>query len=232
MDFGIQVYAEFEITDSVSILITETTVNTWVIMGILLLIALFINIKSRKWDPNKPPSGLQNFVEMCVDAFDKLVRGNAGEKMAHLAPWFFSLFVFLVFSNMIGIVGVRPPTADWGMTFPLAVSSFVLIQYAGLSARPKAYLKGIFLEPFFLFAPLNIMGELARPVSLSFRLFGNILGGMILLSLIYGMAPIVLRFIFPTVLHMYFDLAAGALQAFIFTMLSIAFVGLNSGGSE
>jgi F-type H+-transporting ATPase subunit a len=112
------------------------------------------------------------------------------------------------------------------MTFPLAFSSFILFQYAGIRHRPKAYLRGIFLEPVFVFAPLNVIGELARPISLSFRLFGNVLGGMILLSLLYGIAPIVTRFILPVPLHMYFDLAAGALQAVIFTVLSLVFVGM------
>ena len=109
--------------------------------------------------------------------------------------------------------------------FPLAFSSFLLFQYAGLRHRPKSYLKSIFLEPFFLFAPLNVIGELARPISLSFRLFGNVLGGMILLTLLYN-APIFMRFVFPIPLHGYFDLVAGALQAVIFTVLSLVFVGM------
>jgi F-type H+-transporting ATPase subunit a len=112
------------------------------------------------------------------------------------------------------------------MTFPLAFASFLLFQFAGLMCRPKAYLKGIFLEPVFIFAPINVIGELAKPVAMSFRLFGNIIGGMILMQLLYGLAPYALRFVFPAALHLYFDLAAGALQAFIFTMLSITFVGI------
>ncbi|MCL2839729.1 MAG: F0F1 ATP synthase subunit A [Defluviitaleaceae bacterium] len=226
MEFAIRVFARLNITDNIYLLITDTTRSTWIVMAILLVFAIIVRIKSRNWDASKKPSGLQNVLEMAVDAFEKLYKGNAGEKMAFLMPWFFSLFAFLILSNLIGIVGIRPPTADWGMTLPLAVSSFVLFQFAGLKNRPKAYLKSIFLEPVFLFAPINIMGEIAKPIALSFRLFGNVLGGMILLSLLYGMAPLALQFVFPAFLHMYFDLAAGALQAFIFIMLSITFVGL------
>jgi F-type H+-transporting ATPase subunit a len=83
------------------------------------------------------------------------------------------------------------------------------------------------LEPVFIFAPLNIIGEFARPISMSFRIFGNVLGGMILMSLLYAMLGWVAAVILlPAFLHMYFDLFAGVLQAIIFTMLSITFVGI------
>ena len=228
MDFDIAVHGGIRVTDNITFLITQTTVATWIVMAIFFTLAIIVRIKSRNWDPLKKPTGLQNVIEMAVDAWEKFYLNSAGEKLHVLAPWFFSLFAFLLISNMIGIVGIRPPTADWGVTFPLAISSFFLFHYAGLRHRPKAYLRGIFLEPIFVFAPLNVLGELARPISLSFRLFGNVLGGMILLSLIYGIAPMLLRFVFPTFLHLYFDIAAGALQAFIFVMLSLTFMGINA----
>jgi len=228
MDFAIRVFGSVSI-GPVTVLITETMLVTWIVMAVLIAFAIYVRRKSKNWNAHTKPSGLQNAMEFAVDAFTGLVKGNAGEKMVHLAPWLFTLFAFLIVSNLIGVTGLRPPTADWGMTFPLAFSSFILFQYAGLKNRPKAYLKSIFLEPVFVFAPLNIIGEIARPVSLSFRLFGNILGGMILLSLLYGMAPIFLQLVFPIALHMYFDLAAGILQAFIFTMLTIAIIGVNGG---
>ncbi|MCL2577472.1 MAG: F0F1 ATP synthase subunit A [Defluviitaleaceae bacterium] len=226
LNFNIDVFASFRITENIEILITETTVNTWIIMGLLVLLGIIVRIKSNKWDPLKKPTGLQNVIELAIEAWEKFFRSNSSDRVIYLAPWFFSLFAFLFVSNIIGITGLRPPTADWGMTFPLAFSTFLLIIFAGMRHRPKAYLKSIFLEPFFLFAPLNIIGELARPISLSFRMFGNVLGGMILLSLLYGLAPYVSRFILPAPIHMYFDLVAGALQAVIFVVLSITFVGV------
>ena len=232
MDFNIQVFGRLQITDSIVFLITETTESTWIVMGLLFIFALIVRIKSRNWDSTKKPTGLQNVIEMAVEAFEKLFRGNAGDKVGYLAPWLFSLFTFLIISNIIGIIGIRPPTADWGMVFPLAFSSFILFQFAGLKYRPKEHLRGIFLEPVVIFAPINLLGEFAKPIAMSFRLFGNVLGGMILLSLLYGMAPLALQLVFPAFLHMYFDLAAGALQAFIFIMLSIAFIGINSGATE
>jgi F-type H+-transporting ATPase subunit a len=226
MDFGINVHWTVQITDTIRWLITDTVVSTWVVAGLLLTFAVTVRIKSRKWSATGRPGGLQSAVELAVDTFTNLYKGNAGERTASLIPWFFALFAFLILSNLIGLIGLRPPTADWGMTFALAFSSFVLMVFAGLRYRAKAYLKSIFWDPFPVFAPINIVGELAKPVSMSFRLFGNVLGGYILLSLIYGMAPWLVGL--PLILHGYFDIFAGLLQAFIFVMLSMCFVGMNA----
>ena len=224
MDFAIGVFSEFEI-GGLTFKITETLVTTWIIAALLFIFAIIVRIKSAKWNAMDKPTGLQNFVEMCVGGFEGFFKSNAGTKLSYLSPWYFSLFVFLIFSNMIGVTPLRPPTADWGMTFPLAFTSFVFLQFAGFRYRPVNHIKGFF-APIFLFFPMNLLGELAKPVALSFRLFGNILGGLILMSLLYGIAPIAVQFLLPTFLHLYFDIAAGLLQAFIFVVLSLAFLGL------
>jgi len=225
MDFSITVFRTIRITENIHFHITETLLVTWIIMALFIALAVVVRIKSKKWEALSKPSGLQNFMEFLVTSFENIFKGSAGDKVLYLAPWFFTLFAFLIISNTIGITGLRPPTADWSMTFPLAVSSFMLIQYAGLKHRPKNFLKG-FVQPIFLFLPLNLMGELSKPIAMSFRLFGNVLGGMILMSLLYGMAPFILTLGVPAVLHAYFDVAVGILQAFIFLVLSITFVGL------
>jgi len=227
VDFGIQIFRRIEITDNISLYITETLIVTWIIIALLIAFAIVVRIKSRKWSIEGKPTGLQNVIELVVSSFENLFNNSAGEKVKNLAPWFFTLFVFLIFANVIGVTGLRPPSADWAMTFPLAMSSLVLIQYAGIKHRPKSYLKG-FLQPIFLFLPINLLGELAKPIALSFRLFGNILGGVILMSMLYGLAPVFLTIGLPAVLHAYFDVAMGLLQAFIFTILSMTFVGLAS----
>ena len=225
MDFAIRVFASFRIAEGVYFNITSTTLSMLVASLLLIVLGIAVNVKSKNWKPEDKPSGLQNLIEMLVDAFQGFFRGSASEKLDHLQPWFFTLFAFLLTANMIGVIGLRPPTADWSVTFPLALASFVLFQYAGLRYRPKNYLKG-FLQPVFVFLPLNLLGEFARPIALSFRIFGNVLGGFVLLSLLYGIAPIFLRPLFPVALHLYFDIASGFLQAFIFTVLSLTFVGL------
>ena len=230
MDFGIQIFGRWQITEGFAIYLTETLLVTWIIIGILGAFAILVKIKSKKWEAIAKPTGLQNVVELAVDTFDNFFRNSAGTKTAYLAPWFFTLFVFLLIANSIGLFGLRPPTADWAMTFPLAISSLILFQYAGLRHRPKNYILGFF-QPIFIFFPINLIGELAKPVALSFRLFGNVIGGVILISLLYGLPPFlasigVSMFGLPAVLHAYFDVAAGLLQAFIFVVLSITFTSL------
>lgn len=232
MDFSIQVFGEINITDNLTIYITDSIIIMWIIIAALIALAITVRIKSRKWDAMARPSGLQNLMELLVSGFENLFQSSAGKTVAYLAPYFFTLFAFLIISNIVGVLGVRPPTADWSMTFPLALISFILIQYSGIRHRPKGYFKDL-LGPLVLkfipiFLPINIMGELAKPIALSFRLFGNVLGGLILMSLLYEMAPLAFRLGLPAVLHAYFDIAVGILQAFIFTVISIAFVGLSA----
>jgi len=233
MDFSIQVFGAIEITDSITIYVTETLLVMWIIIVLLSSFAIFVRIKSKKWEAMTKPTGLQNVVEFAVDSFEGLFKGSSSTKVMYLVPWFFTLFVFLVVANTIGVTGLRPPTADWSLTFPLAMVSFVLIQYAGIKHRPKGYFKNL-MGPVVLFKilpvflPLNLMGEMAKPIALSFRLFGNVLGGLILMSLLYALAPIFFLIGPPALLHAYFDVAVGILQAFIFTVISITFIGLSA----
>ena len=186
----------------------------------LIVFAVIVRIKLKNF--KDVPTGFQNVVEMLVESFDNFVRGIAGEKFMFLGNWFFMVFAFVLISNICGILGMRPPTADWATAFAFALATFVLIHVMGVKYRKGKYLKSFF-EPYIPFFPLNVIGELARPISLSFRLFGNVLGGMILMSLVYAL-PIYVRFIIPTVLHAYFDLFSGALQTYIFCILSLSFI--------
>ena len=207
--------------------ITQTIANTWIIMLILILFAVAVRIALRKW--KKVPSGFQNAVEIMVEAFDNIVRKAAGEKFMGLGNWFFMVFAFVLVSTLSGIVGLRSPTADWATTFALAIATFVLIQYMGIRHRKGKYLKS-FLEPNFVFLPLNLIGELARPVSLSFRLFGNELAGLIIMGLVYSL-PIYLRFVIPAALNVYFNVFTGVLQTYIFCVLSLTFIGSAASSS-
>jgi len=207
---------------------TETIRNAWIVIGALVLFSLIVRLKLRNYDSNAP-TGLQNIVEMMVEAFDRFVRSCAGPRLAFLGNWYFAVFCFILVSNVSGMWGLfRPPTADWFMTFPLAFVTFCLINVMGAIYAGKAYWKG-FLEPIFIFLPLNIIGELAKPISLSFRLFGNLLSGMILMTILYTIGPWFIQIGLPAALHAYFDLAMGVLQAYIFTVLSLSFIGAMAG---
>jgi len=206
--------------------ITQTIRNTWFIMLFLVGLAIFLRIKLRKME--EVPSGLQNVVETMVEASDAFVKSMAGEKLRFVGGWFFTAFAFILISNLSGLVGLRPPTADWATTFALALVTFLWIQISGIRGRGAGYLK-TFIQPMPLFLPINLIGELSRPISLSLRLFGNVMAGLVIMTLLYSLAPIFVLIGVPVFLHAYFDLVMGLLQTYVFCALSLAFVGAAYG---
>lgn len=205
----------------VDVWITRTIFNTWLIMLALIAFAVFARIMLRKF--SEVPRGFQNAIEAIVELFDNFLLSSVGERLMPIGTWFFSAFTFILISNISGVVGLRPPTADWATTFAFAFATFLFIQYYGMKYQKGRYLKSFF-QPHPIFFPLNFIGELARPVSLSFRLYGNMLAGMILMTMVYSLTPVFVRFFIPVFLHAYFDLITGALQTYIFCILSLMFI--------
>lgn len=205
----------------IEIWITETIFNTWIIMAVLIVLAVVIRIKLRNFETI--PEGFQNLVEAAVEMFDNFTIGTLGKKVSYIAPWFFMVFVFILSSCLFSCFGLRAPTADWATTFALALASFVIMIFMGVKHRKGKYLKGFF-EPNVIFFPLNLIGEIAKPVSLSFRLFGNMLSGTIILTLYYALTPLFLQIGIPAVLHAFFDVVFGALQTYIFVIISFNYV--------
>ena len=224
VNFDIQNIFSFRIF-GFEVWVTQTVINTWIIMALLVGIALFLRFKLRA--SKEIPSGVQNMAEFLVEASDGFVDSMGGEQAKFASGWIFMAFAFIFISNISGLIGLRPPTADWTTTLALALGTFFLIQVAGISQRGGAYFKN-FLKPFFLFLRINIIGELARPVSLSLRLFGNIVAGLIIMALLYGLTPLFIRLGLPVFLHAYFDIFMGVLQTYVFCALSLAFIGSAS----
>ncbi|MCD7854551.1 MAG: F0F1 ATP synthase subunit A [Clostridiales bacterium] len=220
MDFGSN-YIELQL-GSFTFRLSETIITTWIIMAGLIIFALIVRHKLNKFE-DVPKTGFQNFIEMIVESMDNFVAGNMGEKYRYFGNWFFGVFAFILISNLSGLLGFRAPTADLGTTAALALTTFVLIHFMGIITGKLGYFKGYF-EPVPFLVPLNIISEIATPVSLSFRLFGNLLGGTIIMGLVYSI-PMVIRVWVPAFLHIYFDVFSGCLQTFIFVMLSMAFIG-------
>lgn len=214
------------------LVLSETITVTWFIMLVLILFAY-----SATRNLQKVPKGMQVVTEAIVGGINGLTKQTMGEHNVGFAPYVGTLLLFIGISNIAGLFGLRPPTADVNTTMGLALMTFVMIHFFGCKSKGVGtYLKG-FLEPFPALLPLNIMGELATPISLSFRLFGNIVGGLIIMNLLYGalggltssLLGIGIPFLqvgIPAFLHIYFDLFAGLLQSFIFTMLTMVFVSI------
>lgn len=205
-------------------LIPDTIVNSWIILIILTIFALIVNSKIKKAEAGEKPSGLLNVVEALVEFVDGLVKSTMGPDKMFFAPYILTLVMFLLVANLFGLIGFTPPTSDYSVTFTLALMTFFLTQYYSFKTSGfLGYFKN-FTEPMAFLTPLNIIGELANPISLSFRLFGNILSGVIIMGLLYSALGYFAPILTP-VLHAYFDVFSGVLQTFIFAMLTMIFVG-------
>lgn len=205
----------------VEIWITETIFNTWIIMLLLIALAVIARIKLRKF--KEVPAGFQNLIEAVVETFDNFAGNTLGGKLSYIAPWFFMVFIFILLSSILSIFGLRAPTADFATTFALAAASFVLMIFMGFKHRKVNYLKSFF-EPHPIFFPINLIGELAKPVSLSFRLFGNMLSGTVILTLYYALTPLFVQIGIPSLLNAFFDVVIGALQTYIFVIVSLMYI--------
>lgn len=210
--------------------VTETVTVTWGIMAVLVIGSILLTRNLERM-----PSKVQIAVEMFVETVYNLTKSTMGEDKVNFAPYIGTLILYLAFANLAGLAGVRPPTADLNTTLALALITFGMIHFNGVRRKGLiGYLKG-FTEPFALLTPINLIGEVATPVSLSFRLFGNIVGGMIIMVLLYGALGAATKALIginipilavgiPALLHIYFDLFSGLLQTFIFAMLTMVFV--------
>ena len=196
---------------------------------VLTIVALILRSKINKFT-DVPTTKLQNIVELIIETMENFTIQNMGEKYKYFGNWFFGVFCFILTSNYIGLLSFRSPTADLATTLALSLSTFTLIHFMGIKVNGGAYFKG-YIEPMPVLLPLNIIGEIATPISLSLRLFGNILGGTIIMGLInsaLSQGPILLQVVgfgaITPVLHAYFDVFAGFLQTFIFVILSMTFI--------
>lgn len=204
-----------------TVYITTTHVCTFIVILTIAILALVArhSVLKTKDTPGKFAVG----VEMVVGALIGFVNSSMGKCGKKYINYIGTLFIFVFISNISGLFGLRPPTADYGTTFCIALISFVMIQYAAIRYQKWGYLKGMF-DPIFLFFPINVISEFATPISLSLRLFGNILAGTVMMALYYGMLPWLFQLGIPSALHIYFDLFSGAIQTYVFCMLTMTYV--------
>ena len=204
-----------------TVYITNTHICTLIVVLVIAVLAIFARRSVLK--TKDAPSKFATAVEMAIGAllgFVNSTMGKAGKKYINYVG---TLFIFVFISNISGLFALRPPTADYGTTLCIALVSFIMIQYAAIRYQKWGYLKGMF-EPIFLFFPINVVSEIATPISLSLRLFGNVLAGTVMMALYYGMLPWLFQLGIPSALHVYFDLFSGAIQTYVFCMLTMTFV--------
>ncbi|MDR3248508.1 MAG: F0F1 ATP synthase subunit A [Treponema sp.] len=214
-----------------SIDINETVLMSWVAMAVLIAASLLLTRKLREI-----PRGPQVFLEWVIEFLNNFSREHFGRRAAVYGPYIGTVFLFLLLANIlpvfspmgISIFGVeppftvKPPTRDINRTAALALLSILLVLFGGLRARGfKGWVKNLF-QPVPMMLPFNLLEYIIRPVSLCLRLFGNILGGYIIMLLVEQALPVPV--IVPAALSLYFDFFDGLIQAVVFTFLTTLFV--------
>ena len=219
--------------------ITESQVNSWLVILSLFFFCLFLTHGLK----TKNMSRRQIIAEWIVNTVDNLVKTNMGEFFMGFGPFIAAMLGLSACSSLLTLIGLFPPTSDINVTGGWALLTFILITYYKCKAGPLIYIKS-FGDPVPFLAPLNIISEVATPISMAFRHYGNVLSGSIISILIANLLTNVSKMIFgflpgylggnpylrvglPAILSIYFDLFSGALQAFIFAMLTMLYV---SGG--
>lgn len=208
----------------------QQSVINWLILCVLFAVFfVWAGKKFERADVRKAPTGILLICEIVVDLCKSIIGDNLKEQTKRFMPFLGTLIMLMSVSNLLGLLGLQPPTSNVSVNISLAVMMFLMIQYnaikkGGLLARMKEL-----AQPLWVMTPLNIIGEFALPVSLSMRLFGNILAGTIIMMLVYSVFKLLMPFgpvlyVVIPFLHMYFDIFSGLLQTYIFFTLSSFFL--------
>ncbi|MDR0644761.1 MAG: F0F1 ATP synthase subunit A [Treponema sp.] len=209
------------------ILITETVVVSWAVMAILIVLALVLTKNLQRI-----PKGVQTILETVVEFLNNFSKNQFGKFAGIFAPYIGTLFLFLLFANIIGALSpveafgfkplfiIKPPTRDINVAAPLALITILLVLICNIQAKGFFGWLKHFLRPVGFMLPFNIMEYGVRLLSLSLRLFGNMLGGFILMQLIEMLFPVAV----PMLFSLYFDFFDGFIQAAIFTFLSVLYI--------
>lgn len=221
--------------------ISETMIVSWIVMLLITGLCIWLTRDLKVENISRR----QAIAELLVEKANGFVIGNMGEKFRYFIPFVAALFATSVVSNLISLVGLRSPTADLSTEAAWAVVVFIMITSQKIRAGGVGgYLKG-FTQPIPILTPFNILSELATPISMACRHFGNILSGVVINALLYGALAVassallglipgavgdllaqipVLDVGIPAVLSVYFDWFSGCMQAFIFCMLTTMYI--------
>lgn len=203
--------------------VSSSVVVAWIVIAALILVAALIRIFAVPRFQEKP-RGLQLVLETAVEAVSNLTKEKFGHENDGLAAYFFALAALLIGSAIIELFGIRPPTTDLTMTLSYALVTFVLINYFGIRKKGVLGRLKTLTKPNAVIAPFKLLSDIAVPVSLASRLFGNMLGGMIVIELVY-FALGAFSVGIPAVLGLYFNAFHPLIQFFIFINLSLTFIG-------
>lgn len=202
-----------------SVDVTSSVVTQWFIMAFIIILVILLTRNL-----GKIPTKRQSVLEIIVTAISGLVGSNMGnEYKKFFVLYIGAMGIFLIFLNTSGLIGIVPATKDLNVTGAFALMTFFLINANGIKQNGiGGYLHG-YLKPAALMLPLNIIEKITIPLSLTLRLFINMVVGTIILELVYnGLGYF--AFLLPIPLHFFFDLFVGVIQTFVFMMLTMVYV--------
>ena len=213
--------------------ITTSHACILIVMAIMVVLAIVANRKLK--NATEVPDSVQNVVELVVELLEGMVNGTMGKWAPGFVNYIGTIFIFILLSNISGLFGLRPPTADYGTTLCLGLITFSLIHintFKHQSVKQIWVDKCSPLPPWLpIWLPINIISDIAVPISLSLRLFANVLSGTVMMALVYGLLSVV-AYGWPAVLHVYFDLFSGAIQTYVFCMLTMTYISNACGDAD
>lgn len=205
----------------------DTIIMTWITMAIVIIITVAATRRREL-----VPSGIQNVVEWALEELEGQLAPGLGKHWPLVSSLLFTFFFFILIGNELGLLPTGEllfsPTTDLNTTLGLALASSLSVWVVSLRVKGLSYFKH-FVEPFVALFILNVFEEVAKPITLSFRLFGNILAGEILLELMYKLLPGYIPLEWAWIL---FSLFIGLIQAFVFTVLTASYLGQGIGDSH
>ncbi|HYE09510.1 MAG TPA: F0F1 ATP synthase subunit A [Patescibacteria group bacterium] len=210
----------------IQVQIAQSIMNMWLIMAALTMIALGIYIHIKRGGFKMiPEDNTQLVIEAFVEFIYNISRSTMGERNVGLAPYIGTISIFILLSNIVGLLGIRKvPTTDYSVALGFALTTFIFVQtHQFRSHGIKSYF-GELLQPYPVFLPLNILEKITPVLSMSLRLFGNITAGVIIMELAYSslrdLSVFAMAFV-PLPLHFYFDIFDGFLQTMVFVILTM-----------
>lgn len=197
--------------------VTVTIVNTWIVMGVLVLGSWLV---TRKVTDDDSPSRSQALLEVLVGLLRSQIRDVSQQDPGPYLSFVGSLFLIIAMSNLLSVVpGFVPPTSSLSTTAALASCVFVAVPLYGITSQGiRSYLMQ-YLKPTVLMLPFNIVGELSRTLALAVRLYGNMLSGTVIGMILLGFTPL-----FVPVVMQLFGLLTGMIQAYIFAILAMVYI--------
>jgi F-type H+-transporting ATPase subunit a len=196
--------------------INKSIVISWGVMAFLLILCLFLTTGMKVYNPGKR----QVLAEFIVEWLRNTTGGMLGEKGARYAEFIAVILVYIGASNLVGLLGLVPPTMDLNVTVGLSLISIFLIEFSGIYEKGmRKWLKS-FTQPMAVVTPMNILEIFIKPLSLCMRLFGNVIGATVIMELLKMAVPIIV----PAVFSMYFDIFDGLIQAYVFVFLTSLYI--------